>query len=123
MTGRHGYCSAASAVDAQKGEETMVRKLSIVGCVVVAALAYGTTRTDAAGVGEKCGGFPGIRCDRGLWCDPAPGRCGGADILGVCVKIRSGCPKAKPGQKDFRPVCGCDKRTYGNDCERQQHKV
>ncbi len=74
----------------------------------------------AASEGEMCGGLPGIMCDEGLWCDPEPGKCGGADISGVCVKTGEICPK---DAKDFRPVCGCDDHTYGNDCERRAAKV
>ena len=101
----------------------MIRTTCIAACMAVTALIFAGTQTHAAKVGEKCGGLGGIICDRGLWCDPEPGRCGGRDVEGVCIKVPQVCTKAKEGTKDFRPVCGCNKKTYGNDCERQRHKV
>jgi hypothetical protein len=78
------------------------------------------TGAAAVGEGQMCGGIAGIRCDKGLWCDLEAGKCGGADIAGKCVKKigrRDGCTR------EFVPVCGCNKRTYGNDCERQRARV
>jgi hypothetical protein len=71
----------------------------------------------AVGEGKTCRGFLGTRCDKGLWCDLRPGRCGAADVSGKCVRVPTGCPKIR------RPVCGCNDRTYVNDCERQRAKV
>jgi hypothetical protein len=88
--------------------------------VFVAFGLFGSGKAGAAGEGEMCGGIAGIPCKEGLWCDPELGQCGGADIAGVCVVVGDICLK---NTKDFRPVCGCDDHTYGNDCERRAAKV
>ncbi len=71
----------------------------------------------AVGVGETCGGVAGIACDAGLWCFVRAGRCGVMDASGTCIRLPEVYNKA------FIPVCGCDGKTYGNDCERQQAKA
>lgn len=80
-------------------------------------IGVGCTTTRAATLGESCGGFAGVRCDKGLWCDPSPGQCGVADAAGKCVKIGQLCTQV------ILPVCGCNGRTYNNDCERQKRKI
>ena len=69
------------------------------------------------GVGKTCGGIIGFACGPGLWCDWPAGKCGAADIQGKCVEIPGVCPK------NIKSVCGCDKRTYGNDCDRVRASV
>jgi len=67
--------------------------------------------------GEPCGTIQGIPCAEGLWCDPREGMCNGRDLDGVCVKPADTC------SDELKPVCGCDRRTYGNDCKRIQAQV
>jgi Kazal-type serine protease inhibitor domain len=82
--------------------------------VILAALM---SAAGAAGVGDTCGGVANISCDAGLWCEPQAGQCGAADISGKCVRVPDVCIEV------MMPVCGCDKKTYNNDCERRRAKV
>jgi hypothetical protein len=71
--------------------------------------AYGES-CDAPGAGEFCGGIAGIACERGLDCVPDVGMCRVADASGTCQEVTDSCYAI------LRPVCGCDGRTYPNDC-------
>jgi hypothetical protein len=95
----------------------MLLKVIAIGAVGWVVMFAGAAPADAAKVGEMCGGILGLTCDAGLWCDPAPGQCGGADVAGTCVQVGQFCPRIAA------PVCGCNGRTYSNDCERQKRRV
>jgi len=83
------------------------------------SLAYnGECRLDiGAKLGEFCGGFAGRACQLGLRCEQKPGTCNIADVGGTCMKVPQACDKS------LFPVCGCDGKTFGNDCERQSAGV
>jgi Kazal-type serine protease inhibitor domain len=94
---------------------TLVRRLAL-------SLAFALTLVllapvSASAAGQVCGGFFGLPCGAKEFCQFPAGRCGWFDITGRCTRVPQLCPLI------FRPVCGCDGKTYSNDCIRQVAKV
>jgi hypothetical protein len=82
--------------------------------IIVLGLALGSASATAAGRGDLCGGILPIVCDKGLWCQNPSGQCKVINGPGKCEVVPRACPR------NFRPVCGCNGKTYPNDCERQR---
>ena len=76
------------------------------------ALGQGRSADRSADRGAVCGGFAGVRCAPGNYCDWPANRCAAADVQGRCVRVPEVCTEV------YQPVCGCNGQTYSNDCAR-----
>ena len=74
---------------------------------------------DAVPAGQPCDSI-GAVCDKGLWCEPPAGAC--AVDKGICVAVPRLC-FARKNSASYRPVCGCNSKTYSSDCFRRAFKI
>jgi hypothetical protein len=91
----------------------MVRKaiVKLCLCLVLILLVGVATSASASKKAAMCGGIAGLKCPEGQACKYPTNKCNVADLSGTCVKVKSPCPTG--GAK----VCGCDGKTYANQCE------
>ncbi|MBX9590418.1 MAG: hypothetical protein K2X43_14015 [Hyphomonadaceae bacterium] len=102
--------------------------LAFIALAFIALIATTDQAAHAVPAGQVCGGIAGAACDKGLWCEPIAGKCASSSgtqagsQAGVCVAVPKLCIARKNG-KSFQPVCGCNSKTYSNDCFRRAYRV
>jgi hypothetical protein len=96
---------------------THLSHLTFATLIMLCGVVLSSMGAGAANLDEACGGPTGITCNSALWCQKAEGQCAVADAPGKCDKPITFCMRVS------RPVCGCNGKTYANDCERQRVKV
>jgi len=81
-----------------------ISMMSAAGCGVVGSIGVG------------CGGDTGVSCAGSFFCFFETG-CGVSSEAGVCLQIPEVCIEI------FDPVCGCDGKTYSNECKARANGV
>ena len=94
----------------------IVRLCTLLVLVLLVSAASSGWAGSKAGSGASkasamCGGIAGLRCPEGQACRYEINMCNVADLAGTCVKVKNPCPTGGA------QVCGCDGKTYANECE------
>lgn len=79
-------------------------------------LLFFTACNKSSGTILECGGGGEFSCPEGMFCQLSA-ECGGVDHRGVCERVPNDCETTES------LVCGCNNRTYSNECMANAAKV
>jgi hypothetical protein len=105
-------CTEKDCVDTCKEGQTRRADDGCNVCTCDADGNWGCTEKACEPEDIFCGGFAGFTCTDDEYCAYQEGDyCGAADATSTCE------PRPEVCDLIYAPVCGCDQKTYGNDCE------
>jgi hypothetical protein len=103
--------------------EAIMKKFCLHAAMLLVTLALMFAAAPASAVQKKSpqpcdnSAFPGSSCRASEFCQGPTGQCFIAFLSGTCTTVPQVC------LNNVQRVCGCDGKTYSNDCKRRQARV